>query len=505
LFHTIEQFSIFFLKALIHTRTDVELINTRGKVASMKSVISSCQIIVFLLCSIAFPLSNVQAKTVYSPLSPLTGGYRSREQLLADFFALENRYPAFVSHEEFGKTVEGRPMIVFRIGVQNASSKVMFDGACHGNEILGSEVLYYYALWLLNETEPVSSEILQNTLTLIVPVVNVDRYNATRKNAHGVDLNRNLDWNWNGTATTGGGVSDDPTDRHYRGPYPESEPETRAYVKLWMQYKPENYLNLHMFDSPTIWYSQNTSEQDYFLGVYANYSRLAAERGQDCYPMLECGGTGCYDCTVYHMFGIHGWSLELSSTLPDYSEVPVVLDQWLPMFITLSLSSRSQINVPEFLSFPILTLFLTVASITATIFRRKKSVCTSRALQVEGKDRSLRTLPSEIRNSVVPRLAMSPRSTWNDFGPPRSFSRTCSKLCRGRMVFVSNDMKSSASRQLRRSLGSRMIVDELLSEGSVLLKNARVHSLSEITIPRFTILSQLVRDASMHTLGLEYQ
>ena len=346
----------------------------------MKSVISSCLIIVFLLCSIAFPLSSVRAKTGYSSFSPLTGGYRSREQLFADFFALENRYPALVSHDEFGKTVEGRPMIVFKIGAQNASSKVMFDGACHGNEILGSEILYYYALWLLNETEPVSSEILQNTLTLIVPIVNVDRYNATHKNADGVDLNRNFDWNWNGTATTGGGVSDDPTDRHYRGPYPESEPETRAYVNLWMQYKPENYLNLHMFDPLTIWYSQNTSEQDYFLGVYANYSRLAAERGQDHYPTLECGGTGCYDCTAYHMFGIHGWSLELSTTLPDYSEVPVVLDQWLPMFITLSLSSKSQINVPELPSFAIPTLILAATSITATIFRKKKSARTSSAL-----------------------------------------------------------------------------------------------------------------------------
>lgn len=355
----------------------MELLNARGKFGSMKSAISSCLTIVFLLCSMAYSLSNVQAKTVYSPLSPVTGGYRSREQLIADFFGLENKYPASVSHEEFGKTVEGRSMIVFKVGVQNASSKVMFDGACHGNEILGSEVLYYYALWLLNETEPVSSEILQNTLTLIVPVVNVDRYNTTRKNVHGVDLNRNFDWNWNGTATTGGGVSDDPTNLHYRGSYPESEPETRAYVKLWMQYKPANYLNLHMWDPPTIWYSQNASDQDYFLGVYANYSRLAGEMGQDCYPMLECGGTGCYDCTAYHMFGIHGWSIELSSTLPYYSEVPAVLDRWLPMFITLSLSSRSQVNVPEFPSLPILALFVIVASVTATIFKRKRSVFTS--------------------------------------------------------------------------------------------------------------------------------
>lgn len=40
----------------------------------------------------------------------------------------------------------------------------------------------------------------------------------------GVDLNRNYDYLWNDTR----GNSDDPCDFDYRGPYPFSEPETRA-------------------------------------------------------------------------------------------------------------------------------------------------------------------------------------------------------------------------------------------------------------------------------------
>jgi hypothetical protein len=219
----------------------------------------------------------------------------------------------------------------------------MFDGACHGNEIVGSEVLYYYAVWLLQEVEQMSTEILHRKLTLIVPIVNMDGYPNVRKNAHGVDLNRNFSWNWNGTASTGGGVSDDPNSGNYRGPSPSSEPETKAYEQFWSKYKPQQYLNLHTFDSPQIWFTRGATGRfkTYLLDILASYSSLATDRTQPTYANSEDGGTGNYPCTAYYDYGIQGWSCEVVLSNPAYSEVLSVLDKWLPFFITLSLNSVS--------------------------------------------------------------------------------------------------------------------------------------------------------------------
>jgi len=295
--------------------------------------------------------------------------YRSREQLISDFLSLEALYPSLVSHEVFGKSVQGRDLYVFRIGNPNGG-KVMFDGACHGNERLTSEVLYFYAEWLLTSSEPAAKDILKRNWTIIVPIVNMDGFPTVRKNANGVDLNRNFDWNWDGEATTGGGVSDDPNSPVYRGPYPLSEPETRAYKELWRKYMPKHYLNMHTGAPQQIWYVRWPTQKDkeYVLGVYDKYKALAQQMGQPVYPISEDGGTGNFNSTPYHQLGIYGWSCELYPQVganPPYSEVPSVLQQWLPFFITLSMECPPPHPPPttyppltgplEIWSFPIVT------------------------------------------------------------------------------------------------------------------------------------------------------
>lgn len=69
---------------------------------------------------------------------------------------------------------------MFRIGNPNGG-RVLFDGAMHGNEAAGSELLYSLAVWLLDSNDSLANEILVRTCTLLIPVVNVDKENIQRK------------------------------------------------------------------------------------------------------------------------------------------------------------------------------------------------------------------------------------------------------------------------------------------------------------------------------------
>ena len=69
----------------------------------------------------------------------------------------------------------------------------------------------------------------------VVPVYNPDGFaRHTRKNAHGVDPNRNYPYKW--ARLTGGYDS---------GPKPASEPETRAMMRFLSRVKPAYVLSFH--------------------------------------------------------------------------------------------------------------------------------------------------------------------------------------------------------------------------------------------------------------------
>jgi hypothetical protein len=248
-------------------------------------------------------------------------------------------------------------MYLFKVGNINGG-RVMFDASCHGNERAGSELLYLYAEWLLKSNTPEAKRILERNLTLLVPIVNVDGFPNHRKNmdfepprVDGVDLNRNFDWNWDGTATTGGGVSDDPTSYVYRGPYPLSEPECVVYKTLWDKYRPKHYLNGHTGGPRQIWYVRwpTPEDKEYVQQVYSKYEALAESLGYPVYPVSEDGGTGNFNSTPYHQYHIYGWSNEFHEQVganPPYEQLPDLLETWLPFFIILSQESEVPLPPP---------------------------------------------------------------------------------------------------------------------------------------------------------------
>lgn len=144
--------------------------------------------------------------------------------LLAGVAALTVGTPPVV----IGTSLGGRPITARRIGDPSSPRKVVVVGAIHGDEGAGRVVVRLLA----DGGEALSSDIW------LISTVNPDgSRRATRRNARGVDLNRNFSQGWRASAR---GRLD------YAGPRPFSEPEAQAVRRLVLRLRPR----------VTIWFHQ---------------------------------------------------------------------------------------------------------------------------------------------------------------------------------------------------------------------------------------------------------
>ena len=151
-----------------------------------------------------------------------------------------------------GTTVQSRPLYAILAG--NRNNMIACFGAVHAGEA-GPEILLN-ALENLLTNRP---DLFKNAGIAILPSVNADmreematgkpRY--IRKNANGVDLNRNLDANWENPDYMYGLSSMVPKSPTYRGPYADSEPEVRAVQALIEMVKPKAVFNYHAMSGMT--------------------------------------------------------------------------------------------------------------------------------------------------------------------------------------------------------------------------------------------------------------
>jgi protein MpaA len=110
---------------------------------------------------------------------------------------------------------------------------MLFFGAFHGDEPESTALLFRLIDFLVQHPEQ-----LVNKPILIVPIVNPDGLLAnTRKNACGVDINRNFNTqNW---------LANHPEDHYYGGLAPLSEPETHAVVNIIHATQPRKIITVH--------------------------------------------------------------------------------------------------------------------------------------------------------------------------------------------------------------------------------------------------------------------
>jgi murein peptide amidase A len=131
---------------------------------------------------------------------------------------------------EFGHSVHGTKLVAVRIGDPDAKRTGLVVGSIHGDETEGHEIVHNLKHRYRDA---------KGVKLWVVKTVNPDGVAAnTRKNARGVDLNRNFSYRWKD------GVP--KSSQYYPGPHPFSEPETRAVRRLVTRVRP----NL------TIWYHQ---------------------------------------------------------------------------------------------------------------------------------------------------------------------------------------------------------------------------------------------------------
>jgi hypothetical protein len=153
---------------------------------------------------------------------------------------------------EVGRTVAHEPLYALLIG--NREKMLGGVGAVHAGES-GPEIMLTIAEQLLCE----SPELFESVGWAILPIVNADMRELIacgnpwyiRKNKNEVDLNRNFDGSWDIVGNSYGERTDDPRAGTYRGPYPNSEPETQAVINFMNITKPIITFSYHWLASMT--------------------------------------------------------------------------------------------------------------------------------------------------------------------------------------------------------------------------------------------------------------
>jgi murein peptide amidase A len=132
--------------------------------------------------------------------------------------------------EVIGRSVQGRPITAVQLGDPAADRVALIVGVIHGDELAGLRVI---------DALRQRAATLQGIQLWLISTVNPDGGRAgERKNAHGVDLNRNFPYRWRGGEPHSNG--------YYPGPRPASEPETRAAMAFIERIQPD----------VSIWYHQ---------------------------------------------------------------------------------------------------------------------------------------------------------------------------------------------------------------------------------------------------------
>jgi murein peptide amidase A len=153
--------------------------------------------------------------------------------------------------EFVARSVEGRVLRAVRIGSGRGPAILVF-GAIHGNEPAGIAV----ARDLLADAKLVRSNVW------VVSDLNPDGVaRGTRQNAHGVDLNRNVPWQWRSAGQRG--------DLEFSGPRVLFEPESRFAYALIRRVHPR----------VTIWFHQPFGVVDASGGSFRVEQRFARRVG----------------------------------------------------------------------------------------------------------------------------------------------------------------------------------------------------------------------------------
>ena len=244
---------------------------------------------------------------------PVQGNYESKSELISKFKSLVSAHPKQASYVTIGYSPKGTPILMFRFGNSSSRGVILWDAQMHGSEDAGSETAYLFCAWLFT-SDPMAKYILSHNYILVIPVVD-NLYSRTNENH--VNLNRNFPVGW---GTTG---SSDITSTEYRGPSAASEPETKALINVFKNYKPKFYVNTHTYGGPRIYYSSAASQIITTLKSRLDtYGRTYGGNPTYTNGWSRCSGGG-FAITTANSYGIYSFLWEIGPTgeRPSYSDI----------------------------------------------------------------------------------------------------------------------------------------------------------------------------------------
>lgn len=189
--------------------------------------------------------------------------------VMADMVSLAAGYP-FLRFFKFGQSVMGKPLYGIKIGT--GPKKVLYVAVHHSLEWLtGAMIMSFVRIYAdaIKENKELcgyqAQELAEQTTMYIIPMLNPDGVDLVagklpednpyyqklralfpdldfattwQANINGVDLNHNYDASFDP-------ILSGPAPSRYGGPYPESEPESRALAQLTREIKPELVIAYH--------------------------------------------------------------------------------------------------------------------------------------------------------------------------------------------------------------------------------------------------------------------
>jgi murein peptide amidase A len=136
------------------------------------------------------------------------------------------------STSEVGKSRQGRPIVLHSLG--SGPRNVLVLGGVHGDELPSVPLVTKFKAHLENHPE-----LLDGLTVHIILEVNPDGVAAkTRTNSAGVDINRNMEFEWS---------PESRGPRTFPGLSPYSEPETVALKSVIETLKPDRILSVHAY------------------------------------------------------------------------------------------------------------------------------------------------------------------------------------------------------------------------------------------------------------------
>ncbi len=263
---------------------------------------------------------------VSGPDRGVPSGYEDFDTIAATLQALADTYPRIARKvdvgAEFGvgSTVEGRPLIALKISDNVTRDEdepaLLIVSGHHAREIVTPLLALQIMERLLSRygIDETITRIVDENEIWIAPVWNPDGYahvfeadSYWRRNRsplsfglHGVDLNRNYPFGWNGLAAG----STDPNVETYRGRFPASEKETRNMLALAVDRRFAKVLDFHshgrevlftyndpssMPDTIEDWYMVQAAELSIRMGYGGRIRKPSAEGEHYQWQLNELG------------------------------------------------------------------------------------------------------------------------------------------------------------------------------------------------------------------------